>query len=148
MKRLIQTAVLFFATNAFSQFLICDLADKPQADTLKIVYQQSQPKEILKKSQNSKKFESLDIEIDPVIKNPGTGLETFSVTPLVDFEVDWEAEGRCFFRFGTQWYFDLNHKLKEDRVIFYPFYIKEYESCRTPRHRPQEYKLECDRDNF
>lgn len=140
--------IIFSALNAEASFLICEIVEKPDADTVKIEYQDSNPHRILMKSSESQQFAEADVEIDPVLKNEKTGLETFNIKPLVDVEIDWSNEKNCYVRYGTQWYFNLNHITNEDKVVFYPFYIKEFESCRTPRHRPQNYRLTCDRQDF
>lgn len=137
--------LVLFSNGLFAGELSCKLVDKPNTSEMKISYTGEEPVAISLKAPGELNFRNIEVDISAVSGSASTEVESFSATPSVNIEIDWDAQFDCFVRWGTQWYFHLNHKANSYTVHFYPFYVKEYVSCRTPRSSAQVHRLSCER---
>ena len=136
-------SLLTFSSSIYAQSLICNLTENKKAPLIKITYEENIPRLIYLKRLEEKSFRKQNVSIKTVFERNDNNFESFSVLPNFDeSKIDWEQEPNCYKSIGTQWYFSFYYG-DNYSVIFTPYYIKESDSCITPRVTPSQNNLNC-----
>lgn len=136
------TALMIVNVQAFG--LVCNQVRNTNASELLIDYKDGKASGLSFRQQDQTEYRKQDVTIQLIVNDRKNGIESFNAIPNYDVTtINWENETNCYKEVGSQLYFNLFHTQGSYYVTIMPYYVKESETCRTPRNFPQQHQLDC-----
>lgn len=124
--------------------VFCNVVNQPQYSELRVLMEKEIPSELALREPLEENFRPQDMIITNILGSFDSSKHSFMAKPNITPEmIDWSKETGCYKHVDTQWHFVFDYEADFYYVQLMPYFVKEYNTCVTPRVPPMNNQLTC-----